>query len=302
LREILRCAQDDKIDTMRIFLTGATGYVGGAVALALRERGHDVAALVRAESESKHLRDAGVVIVAGDLASLPSLGDAISGHDAYVHAAQSRTDTSQLDRTTLETFNAQNAAVVYTSGVWVLGNTTSADESTPVHPIDIVKWRPEVEELALSTGRGAVLRPGCVYGGKQSLFADWFAAADQNRPLRIVGDGENRWALIDLHDLAACFVRIVEERATGVFHAIDDTNATLNECARAVAPDGSIEHVPADAARGAMGDAFVEALLIDQRVSCAATRERLGWSPKRDFVRSVGEQWREWRSALQKSE
>jgi len=281
---------------MRVFLTGATGYVGGAVALALRERGHEVAALVRPESESKHLREAGVVIVAGDLSSLSSLGDAISGHDAYVYAAQSRTIAAELDHLAIEVLNAQNAHVVYTSGVWVLGNTKSADESSSVNPIDIVKWRPAIEQLALSTGRGAVLRPGCVYGGKQSLFARWFAAADQKRPLHIVGDGDNTWALIDLHDLAACFVRLVEERATGVFHAIDDSNATLNECARAVAPDGSIEHVPSD------GSAFAEALLIDQRVSCAATRERLGWSPKRDFVSSVGEQWREWRSALQKSE
>lgn len=276
---------------MRVFLTGATGYLGGAIAGALRERGHDVAALVRPESEAKHLRDAGVVIVAGDLSSLPSLGDAISGHDAYVHAAQSRSDTADLDRSTLETFAAQNAFTVYTSGVWVLGNTKGADESTPLNPIDIVKWRPAIEKLAM-----AVVRPGCVYGGKQSLFAEWFAAADQNRPLHIVGDGENRWALVDLHDLADLFVRIVEQRATGIFHATDDTHATLNECARAVGPDGSVEHVPSD------GGAFAEALTIDQVVSSAATRAKLGWSPKRDFIGSIGEQWREWRSALQKSE
>jgi len=287
---------------VRVFLTGATGYVGGAIALALRERGHDVAALVRPESETKHLLDAGIVIVAGDLASLPSLSDAISGHDAYIHAAQSRSDTAELDGLTLDTFAAQNGVIIYTSGVWVLGNTRGADESTARNPIDIVKWRGAVEEQALATGRGAVVRPGCVYGGKQSLLADWFAAADQNRPLRIAGDGENRWALVDRHDMADCFVRLAEERATGIFHAVDDSHATMNECARAVAPDGSVEHLPSDAVRSTFGDAFGEALLIDQRVSSAATRERLGWSPKRDFVSSVGEQWREWRSALQKSE
>lgn len=286
---------------MRVFLTGATGYVGGAVASALRERGHDVAALVRPESEAKHLRDAGVVIVSGDLTSLSDLGDAIAGHDAYVHAAQSRSDTAQLDRATIDAFAAQNSFLVYTSGVWVLGNTKGADETTPVNPLPIVSWRPEVERHALDAG-GAVLRPGCVYGGKQSLLADWFASADQKRPLRIVGDGENRWSLVDLHDLAACYVHLIEARAAGVFHAVDDSHATLNECANAVAPDGSIEHVPADAARSAMGDAFVGALLLDQTVSSAATREKLGWSPKRTFTASVGEQWREWRSALQKPE
>jgi len=288
---------------MRIFLTGATGYIGGAVAGALRQHGHEVTALVRPESDSKRLRDAGVVIVAGDLSSIDSLGDALGGHDAYVHAAQSRSDTAALDAKTIETFNAQNAHVIYTSGVWVLGNTTGvAGEETPVNPLPIVAWRPALEQQALASGRGAVLRPGCVYGGKQSLFAGWFASADQKRPLRIVGDGDNHWALVDLHDLAQCFVHIVEQRATGILHATDDSHVTLNACARAVAPDGTIEHVPADAARASMGDAFVDALLIDQTVSSAKTRTMLGWSPRRDFIGSAGEQWSEWRSALQKSE
>src|SRR6185369_11485722 len=84
---------------MRVFMTGATGYIGGAVANELRHHGHEVTALVRPESESGHLRDRGVVIVAGDLDSLPSLGETLDGYDAYIHTAFA----PQLDRTAIDT-------------------------------------------------------------------------------------------------------------------------------------------------------------------------------------------------------
>jgi nucleoside-diphosphate-sugar epimerase len=283
---------------LRVFLTGATGYIGSALATRSREHGHDVGALVRPESDSHRLRDAGVVIVAGDMTSLPTLDDTLAGYDVFVHAAQSNTaDVAELVSASIAAFAAQKGFLVYTSGVWVLGNTTGvADESTPVNPLSIVGWRAGVEQQALAAG-GAVIRPGCVYGGKQSLFADWFAAAERGQPLRIVGDGENHWSFVNLHDLIDLYLRAVEQRVPGILHAVDDTYATLNVCAAAVAPGAAVEHVPADAARASMG-AFVDALVVDQHVSSAATRQKLGWSPKSDFVGSVSEQWAEWRAAL----
>lgn len=270
-------------------MTGATGYVGGATALALRNAGHEVTALVRPDSEARHLRDAGVILVTGDLSTLPTLSDALPGHDVYLHAAQSRENTADLDASTIDTFAAQNGHVIYTSGVWVLGNTEHANEETQVHPLALVTWRPAIEERAIGAG-GAVVRPGCVYGGKQSLFEQWFAAAELKQPLKIVGEGNNRWALIELHDLANCFVRVAEQRARGIFHAIDDSHHTLNECARAVAPDGAIEHVRMDGP-------FAEALMVDQRIDSRMTRQKLGWTPRHTFVGSIDEQWAEWRSA-----
>jgi nucleoside-diphosphate-sugar epimerase len=276
---------------MRVFLTGATGYVGGAVAWALRDRGHEVAALVRPESDDQPLRDRGIVIVAGDLGNLPKLSRMLAAYDVLVHAAFSSKDPVEQDRIAVETLSAQKGFFIFTSGVWVLGNSNGKvlDESTPVNPFPLVAWRPSHEKMALANGRGAVLRPGCVYGGKQSLFADWFAAADQRRPFKIVGDGNNRWAMVNLHDLADCYVRVIDQRVAGVFHAVDDTRATLNECAAAVAPAGKIEHVPGEGP-------FAQVLMANQIVSSDATRRKLGWTPRRTFLNSIEEQWREWRS------
>lgn len=286
---------------MRIFLTGATGYIGGAVTEALRARGHDVTALVRPGSEAKRLCDLGVFIVSGEVSSLPSLGETLAQYEAFVHTAFSVTDTVAFDRAAVDAFTSQKGFFVFTSGVWVLGNTDErgADESSPIHALPLVAWRPAHEQIVLASGRNAVVRPGCVYGGKQSMFAGWFAAADQGKPLEIAGDGENHWAAVNLHDLADCYVRVIEQRAPGIFHAVDDTTATMNECARAVAPDARIEHMPDDLARQNFGP-FADALLVDQHVSSVKTRDQLGWQPKRQFVSSVDEQWREWRASLQK--
>jgi nucleoside-diphosphate-sugar epimerase len=279
---------------MRIFVTGATGYIGSAVTGALRRSGHDVGALVRPDADTSALLDLGVEIVAGDLESLPSLSGQLDPYDAFVHTAQSRKNTAAADRAAIDTFSGQGRHFVFTSGVWVLGNTRSAHEGSPVNPLPIVAWRPPHEELALGSG-GAVLRPGCVYGGKQSLLGEWFAAAEQNRPLQIVGEGDNRWAMVHIEDLADLYVRAVEQKAMGVLHGIDDTDATLVECARAVAPIAAIEHIPLEAARANLGP-FADALAVDQHITSDETRAKLGWMPKRTFISSVEEQWQEWRN------
>jgi nucleoside-diphosphate-sugar epimerase len=277
---------------MRVFLTGATGYVGGAVAAALRAAGHDVGALVRPDAKTSALRDRGVTLIAGDLAALPRLAAAgsLDGFEAFVHAAQSPTDAAALNQTAVETFLQRDAYLLYTSGIWVLGNG-KADENTPVRSLPIVAWRPAQEQLVLSSGQ-AVIRPGCVYGGRQSLFAGWFAAARQGKPIEIVGDGTNHWALVNLHDLAACYLRILETRSQGIFHAVDDSRLTLDEVANTIAPQGTTVHIPPDAVRPKMGP-FTDALLVDQEISSSLTRQRLGWSPKRDFRGSIREQWEE---------
>lgn len=275
---------------MRVFLTGATGYIGSAVATALRSNGHEVAALVRPGADSRTLRQAGVVIVAGDLSKLPSIAGKLAEYDAFVHAAFSPNDPVPLDKGAVDTFTAARGHFVYTSGVWVLGNVVKGDESTPPNPLALVAWRPAHEKQVLDSG-GAVLRPGCVYGGRQSMLKEWFASAEQGKPIHIVGDGTNRWALVDINDLAGCYVRAVEQRATGVLHAVDDTHESLDDCARALTP--KIEHVPPDRAR--LGP-FADALLIDQVVWSDQTRRKLGWSPERTFLNSIGEQWSEWRA------
>lgn len=290
---------------MRVFMTGATGYVGSAVAKALIARGHELTALVRPTTDDSRLRGLGAAVVGGVLTDLPDLDSVLRGCAAFIHCAIGGTrETAELDRIAIESMTRYAGHFIYTSGVWVLGHTGDnvADEKSPPNPLPIAAWRAVHEQRVLDQGTSgvttAVLRPGCVYGGRQNLLADWFTSATQDAAIRIVGDGRNRWALVHVEDLAALYVRALETRATGILHGMDDSDAPLGEMAKAVSEKGTgvpIEYTPADQARERLGAAYVEALTLDQRVSSTATRKAVGWIPRYDFLSSVDQQWDEWR-------
>jgi nucleoside-diphosphate-sugar epimerase len=178
--------------------------------------------------------------------------------------------------------------------VWVLGNSTGGrrfDEDSPTNPLPLVSWRPAHEQMVLRSGKNAVLRPGIVYGGRQSICAAWFAAADQKQPIEIVGDGRNRWPWVDVEELAQLYARAVEQKAAGILHGIDDTDTTVREAAESL---GSVTSKNMDGP-------FADALKSNQIVSSEKTRRKLGWNPRKTFTSTLDEQWRDWRKRLTSS-
>ncbi len=293
---------------MKIFLTGATGYIGGAVAAALRDAGHEVTALVRDAKKASARLGNGIRFVEGDLGRIDDHRAAIAANQVFVHAAVSQERTAELDELAIRalTRHHDDRHFIFTSGVWVLGNTghAPADEVAPPRPIELATWRAPHERWVLEEARDnfptTVIRPGCVYGRRQSLLRGWFKAAEKGEPVEIVGSGTNHWAMVHIDDLARCYVRAVEKRAAGVLHAVDDTRATIRECAEAVVgasgKKSEVRFKPLAEARAAMGP-FADALAIDQHIASGSTRSRLGWKPERTFISSVEEQWKEWKTA-----
>src|SRR5262245_1743239 len=196
---------------MRIFLTGATGYIGSAVLDAALRGGHQVTALVRDPQKAEHVALRGVMPVIGDLSKPESYAAIAEQGDAIVHAAFEPSKRGQaIDRLAIETLchaagrrvdAALTAAVVYTSGVWILGDSQGeAREDAPVNPTPHVAWRPEHEELVVERSRGgavrtAIVRPGIVYGGARGIIADLLKNA-RNGLRRVVGDGRNHWPCV----------------------------------------------------------------------------------------------------------
>jgi nucleoside-diphosphate-sugar epimerase len=286
---------------MRIFLTGATGYIGSAVFDALVRGGHDVTALVGNNEKARRVAKRGAHPVIGDLSEPDSFRGSAEGQDGYVLCAfDSRSGRGPaIDRLALETILAAakrprtagstspaQRFIIYTSGIWVLGRTPDpATEEAPLNPIDHVAWRPDHERLVLDSAsealRTMVVRPGIVYGSSSGIVGDLFKAAS-NGLVRVVGDGNNHWPLVYDRDLADLYARLVASAdAGGVFHANDEGDERVNDLVDAIKPyvpvRPDVRHVPIDEARSKMGT-YADALALDQLVRSPRARA-LGWAP-----------------------
>lgn len=148
---------------MNIFLTGATGYVGSAIAASLIRARHDVTALVRSTTSAARVLSYGIHPHHGDLREPASYRDAASAADAIIHAAvEGGEDRIDVDRVFVDAL--AGAKLIYTSVLFVLGNVDDADESAPASGP-----RAEHERIVLDAG-GAVIRPGMIHGEDAYLF------------------------------------------------------------------------------------------------------------------------------------
>jgi nucleoside-diphosphate-sugar epimerase len=305
---------------MRIFLTGATGYIGGAVLDALLRAGHDVTALVRNNEKARGVAERGAHPVIGNLVEPDSYRAAAEGQDGYVHTAYDSASGRgpAIEQTALETIIAAakwprpagssapaTRFIVYTSGVWILGRSPDpAAEDAPINPIAMASFRPAIERLVLDAAgdhlRTIVVRPGGVYGGGNGMVGDLFKAAS-NGLVRVVGDGNNHWPLVYDRDLADLYARLASrEDASGVYHANDEGDERVNDIVGAIAPylrlKPDVRHVPMDEARTKMG-VYAEALALDQVVRSPRARA-IGWTPSLHSVAgNAARLLEEWRAA-----
>jgi nucleoside-diphosphate-sugar epimerase len=286
---------------MRIFLTGATGYIGAAVLDALVRAGHDVTALVRNKDKARRVAKRGGHPVVGDLADPDSYRTAAEAQDGYIHAAyDDRSDKGPaLEEAALETMIAAakrprtaganspgKRFLIYTSGVWILGQTPEpVDEAAPINPIEAASFRPAHEALVLDAAteqlRTVVVRPGVVYGSGDGMVGEIFKSASRGI-VRVVGDGNNHWPLVYDRDLADLYARLAAHNdAVGVYHANDEGDERVNDIVDAIKPylplKPDVRHVPIEEARNKMGP-HADAWALDQVVRSPRARA-LGWTP-----------------------
>jgi nucleoside-diphosphate-sugar epimerase len=276
---------------MRVFLTGGTGYVGSAVLESLVRAGHHVDALVRNSEGAASVQTRGAHPLLGDLSIRATWRDAAAAADGVIHtAAEDGPRQAKLDLEAVEGLTSLPAKpgrfIVYTSGIWVLGAAPKpVDETEPVNPIEIDKWRPAHEQLVLASAKAGVrplvVRPGIVYGGSRGIVGGLVKDA-ANSLVRIVGPGDNHWPLIYDRDLGDLYARLVGTAdASGIYHATDGGAETVNEIVAALAEHAptqpSVRHVPLEEARKKMGG-FADALALDQIVRSPRARA-LGWAP-----------------------
>lgn len=270
---------------MKVFLTGATGYIGTAVAEYLHNSHHTLTALARSEESAAKLRAAGIE-------PKTSL-DAAHMADAVIHMASAPgPDMAKFDevmvRSILKILRGSNRPFLYTSGVWVIGNTKGhvAGEMAPLRPPALVSWRPSVEKLVLSAVEdqvnGFVIRPAMVFGRGGGSIGGMVNQARTERAVSIVGNGENHWSFVHIDALAELYVRAIEQEPRGeMFLAADGPAFTVRTLAETVAAmnDASVQCIPLEQARKSMGP-LADALVLDQKIMSTKAGRMLGWGPK----------------------
>lgn len=277
---------------MKIFLTGATGYIGSAVAEALQAAGHTVAGLARTVEAEQTLKSRAITPVRGDLGAPKSLANAAANSEAVIHCGTTndgRKDTDAI-REMLESLKGTQQPFLFTSGVWVLGHTgdSPATEDSAVNPPAIASWRTAVEGdvlAAASAGiRTIVIRPGVVYGWGLGLPGLFVQSANEKGAAYYIESGENRWPMVNVEDLADLYVRLIEKGATGLYHAVEGPSVKMRDIAEAASfgagAGGKTASWTREEASERFGPALVEALLLDQVVSADKAKRELGWAPK----------------------
>ncbi len=283
---------------MKIFITGAAGYIGKAVCRRLRADGHEIIGLTHQQGHVQLLDEMGVKAVLADLKSADQWKKYLKEVDAAIHLAQDAQEPAQVDRATVDTiidaFGGTNKRFVYTSGVWVLGNTgpERASETTPANPLPMLEWRADTEKRLVSAEEVkhlnvVIVRPAIVYGEGGGIPAMLAGSAYESGAARYIGDGQNTWPMVEVNDLAELYALALTEGESGeIYNAADDQSYTVKELAEAASEGagrgGKTESWPKKEATKEMGP-VAEALCLNQNVSGAKAREFLGWEPKAPY-------------------
>jgi nucleoside-diphosphate-sugar epimerase len=292
---------------MKIFMTGATGYIGSLIVEKLLDAGHQLSALARSDASAQALGQQGVAVVRGTLTDRDTLTASARAADGVIHnafdmstgdfAASNAIDASAVEAL-IAGLQGSGKPLVYTSGTGVLGDTgtTVYDEETPIAPspfpaVQALQGRIAIEQSVLKAQglRGVVLRPPNVYGrghGHAVFFLIGGAAQRLGAVPYGAGSGDNLWSFVHVEDLADLFVLAVEKAPAGeLFHAGAQAGLRTADIATALSHgiglDGRTVALHRDALAEAIGfPPMADYWSSNSQSSSDKARRVLGWAPQ----------------------
>lgn len=276
---------------MRIFVTGASGWIGSAVVPELQAAGHEVIGLARSDEAAKTIANSGAEVVRGELADLDLLRATAASSDGvvhlgYVHDFSRMPEAAATDRAAIETFGAalagSGAPLLIASGVLGLARGRAATEQDDPDPA--VHPRVGNAQVTLSFAaqdvRPIVVRfaPTVHGAGDHGFVARLVEIARERGTSGYVGDGANRWPAVHRQD-AARLVRLAVDAAPAgsVLHAVAEEGVPTHAIAEAIGRGLDLPVAPAAPEEFGWLGAFFAA---DCPASSAITQQRLDWSPE----------------------
>lgn len=272
---------------MRVFVTGASGFIGSAIVQELVGAGHTVVGLARSDAAARSCAAAGAEVHRGALDDLDSLrrGAVASDgviHTAFIHDFSDFAANCQTDKAAIETLGAALAGsgrpLIVTSGV--LGLATEDDSPAGTFPR-------KSEETGLSMAskgvRAMVIRlPPSVHGdGDHGFVPALIRVAREKGFATYVGDGQNRWSAVHRFDAARLYRLALENGKTGArFHGVADRGIPTREIAEVIGRRLSVPAVSKSPEEAAALFGFIgHVLAMGAQSSSARTQEILGWRP-----------------------
>jgi nucleoside-diphosphate-sugar epimerase len=279
---------------MRIFLTGATGFIGSAVAQELITAGHQVLGLTRSDAGAKSLIAARAQPHRGDLEDLQSLrtGAAASDgviHTAFIHDFSKFKANCEIDKHAIEALGSalagSNRPLIVTSGTGLLTPGHLATEETEKPSNSPLPRVSEQAALAIQGVRASVVRlPPTVHGdGDHGFIPMLIGIAREKGVSAYIGDGLNRWPAVHRLDAAHLF-RLVLEKAPAAgtkFHGVAEEGVPFRDIAQVIGKRLNIPVVSKspEEAPNHFGW-FSHFAALDNPTSSSQTQEQLGWHPK----------------------
>jgi len=285
---------------MRVFLTGANGFIGGAVAAALTAAGHRVRGLVRTPANADAVAHHGTEPVIGSLDDAVLLQAEARAAEAVVNAASS--DHRGAVEALIAGIAGSGKPFIHSSGSSIIADLAMGepsdrifDEETPLEPLPDKAARVAIDRLVLAASgiRSVVLCNSMIYGhalgppAQSVQIPALIRQAKASGVARYIGRGLNRWSNVHIADVAALYVLALAKASAGTFMYVESGEEALGEIVRAIAARldlGAAQSCSADEAIAAWGrNAAVFSLGSNSRVRGRAAAD-LGWSPARRSV------------------